>query len=207
MSGDSQQGDEEPDGEGEDEINGENEADTDSAFPTPRPPPQGVRHELGVTLDSRLIVYARSELFEFEEREVDWWFRYLGGGGAALEISYIMITALGVEEHAKMVLNDYTGDSDAEFTGEESIAGSELRGYHATARLDAEIFEAWVHTLDGSDLALVFVINYENDQQRDALFEVLSTLDMITAGDFDMGIIDQDIVHDDDDYDPESGDE
>ena len=40
------------------------------------------------------------------------------------------------------------------------------------------MYEAWIHLLQDSDLALVFVINYENDQQRDALYDLLSTLDM-----------------------------
>ena len=166
---------EEPDNDGEDGANG-------TAQFTPRPPPQGTRRELMVSMDSLLVIYSRDELFNFEHREIDWWFTYTGGGDAKLEISYIMITPIGVSAHAETFLNNYTGGTEAEFTGEESIVGSELHGYHVTALSGGLRYEAWIHTLYESDLALVFVISYENDQQRDALYEMLSTLDMIGIG-------------------------
>jgi len=182
-----QQGDENPDreGEGEEDPDGEGEQGTNgNVQSTPRPPAQGTRHELMVTLDSVLVIYARDELFDFEEREIDWWFNYKGGGNATLEISYILITAQGVVAHAESFLNNYTGGTEAFFVGEDLIVSSEISGYHVTAVHGGGMYEAWIHTLPSSDLALVFVINYENNQQRDALYEVLSTLDMLIAGDF-----------------------
>ena len=175
-------GNENPGSEDEDEPNGDGEEDPGSMEQnTPRPPPQGTRHEIRVTPESYLVVYARDELFDFEEREIDWWFYYKGGGTASLEISYIMITPIGVAAHAEAHLNNYTGGTDAQFTGEESIRDAEIRGYHASAMHGGSMYEAWIHTLLGSDLALVFVIQYENNEQRDALNEVLSSLDMISA--------------------------
>ena len=177
------QGDEGQDAQGDDEQTGDGEDDPGTPVQaTPRPPPQGRRHEIRVTPESYLVVYARDELFNFEEREADWWFYYTGGGTATLEISYIMITPIGVAAHAESHLNNYTGGTDAQFTGEESISGAEIRGYHASAMYGGAMYESWIHTLLGSDLALVFVIHYENNQQRDALYEVLSTLDMIGIG-------------------------
>ena len=176
-----QQGDEDPGQEGDEEPGGEeNPVNTPG---TPRPPPQGTRRELMVTMESVLVVYSRDELFDFEEREIDWWFNYKGGGNAKLEISYIVITPQGMAANAESLLNNYTGGTEAQFNGEEAIAGSELIGYHVSAMFGGGMYEAWIYSLLGSDLALVFVINYETEQQKDALYEVLSTLNMISIND------------------------
>jgi len=181
ISGGPSQGEEDTNGEEED-PNGEDENGINGYVPsTPRPTPQGTRNEIRVTPESFLVVYAREELFDFEEQEVDWWFFYRGGGNAALEISYVLITAQGVEAHIESLLNSYTGGSNIEVNGDGLITGSELRGFHALSMHEGGTYEAWIHTLPGFDLALVFVINYENDQQRDALYEVLNTLDIIGA--------------------------
>jgi hypothetical protein len=89
-----------------------------------------------------------------------------------------MLLAQSIETIAETFLNNYTGGDDSNFTGEESIQGSPIRGYHVHAHHGVGRYEAWIHRLIGTDIALVFVIYYENDQQRDALYEVLSTLDM-----------------------------
>jgi len=180
ISGDAEQGDGDSEIDDE-ETSGEDDGSAAAAVVTPRPPPQGIRRSFRVSDSNLLIVYAREELFDFEERDFDWWFLYTGGGLATLEISHTMIGPQGVAEHAESFLNSYSGSNAAEFTGEESIGGSELKGYHVSAQHGNEIYEAWIHTLIDSDLALVFVICYENDQQKDALYEVLSTLDMEVA--------------------------
>jgi len=202
------QDNEDPEGDGEEESNGEDPNGIGGTTQvTPRPMPQGTRRELMVTMESVLVVYSRDELFDFEHREIDWWFTYTGGGNAKLEISYVMITPIGVAAHAETFLNNYTGGTEAEFTGEESIVGSELRGYHVTALSGGLRYEAWIHTLFDSDLALVFVISYENDQQRDALYEILSTLDMIGVGDALLNSIDTPPPPDDEDDELEPDDE
>jgi len=163
-----------------DTENGDEDTEDDTpqvnAPSTPRPPPQGTRHQFRVSESNMLIVYAREELFDFEERDFDWWFLYTGGGIATLEIKHTMIGPQGIEAHAEAFLNSYASGAEAEYAGEGLIAGSELRGHHVTTRHGNEIYEAWIHILLDSDLALVFVICYENDQQKDALYEVLSTL-------------------------------
>jgi len=170
-------------GEGDSEENGSDEEGVGIAQVTPRPDPQGTRRELRVTAESNLVIYTRDEIFDFEESDMSWWFLYSGGGIGTLEITHISISPQGVAATAEAFLNNYTGGTEADFNGDESIKGSPLRGYHVSARLGGEVYEAWIHMLLGSDLALVFVINYENDQQRDALYEVLSTLDFILVGD------------------------
>ena len=146
--------------------------------PALRPPPIGRQGQIQVTSDSALSLYVIDELFDFQQGDLDWSFYYTGGGNAALDISFRLITTEGVAAHAEDFLNTYSGGNNAEFGGEELIRGSSLMGYHVSARHGTETFEAWIHMLEGSDLALVFVITYENDQQRNALYNMLSTLDI-----------------------------
>jgi len=177
--GSQQDGDEQ---NGDDEPSGDASADDDDRIPdiqqTPPPPPQGTRRSIMVSENSNLIIYAREELFDYEVGDIDWWFTYKGEGNASLGISFLFITFQGMAAHAEQFLNSYAGGEEASFTGEESIRGSQLRGYHVSTQRGGETFEAWLYPLIGSDDSLVFVINYSNDQQRDALYEVLSSLSM-----------------------------
>jgi len=182
ISGGNEQNGADADNEDEDADDGDEDEDTGPDLNTPRPPPQGRRHSLLVTGNSRLIIHAREDLFEYEERDYDWWFYYIGGG-AALEVTFTSVSAQGISAHAVAVLNTYTGGTDADFSGEEIISGSEIKGYHVSARQDNVMYEAWIHTLIDSDLSLLFVIYYENDTQRDALYEVLSTMHLTGADD------------------------
>jgi len=176
ISGGSQNEDEDSDLEDGENAEGEDEASAVSAVSTPRPPPQGTRRQFKVSESNQLIIYAQDELFDFEERDFDWWFLYTGGGLATLEIKHTMIGPQGIEAHALAFLNQYSGSTEAVYAGEGSIGGSDLRGHHVTAQHGNEFYEAWIHILLDSDLALAFVICYENDQQKAALYEVLGTL-------------------------------
>jgi len=185
ISGDSQQGDEEEEPDSEtagDEAPDVDGADGDNepAQTTPRPQPQGTRHELLVAVDTetKLIVYAREELFEFVENETNWEFLYSGEGDASLEIGFMLVSPRGLAADAETYLSNYTDGAETKFEGEQSIQDSELRGYYLSAQQGGTSYEAWIHALPDSDLALVFVISYENSQQRDALYEILSTMEM-----------------------------
>jgi len=157
----------------------DDDGDTGTTVQTPRPPPQGTQRSLPVTADSRLTIYSRDELFEFVQGDLDWWFIYNGDGEATLEIAFTMVTtAQGAAAHAETFLNNYTGGTASMYSGEEYIQGSTVRGYHVTTLHGGGTYEAWIHNLDRSDLALAFVIFYQNDQQKEALYEVLSSIDI-----------------------------
>jgi len=147
---------------------------------TPRPPPQGTRRELLVVVDTdtKLIIYAKEELFEFIENETNWEFQYSGAGDASLEIGFMFVAGRDLAADAATYLDNYTDGAESVFGGEQSIQGSALRGYYVSAQQGSKTFEAWIHALPDSDLALVFVIDYTNDQQRDALHEVLSSMEL-----------------------------
>jgi len=176
------QGDEGEPGDGEYENGDAEQGIATATPPPPRPIPQGTRHQLRVSVESNLIVYAREEVFDFEEGEVDWWFIYTGGGTATLEISHLMLLAQSIETIAETFLNNYTGSDESHFTGEEIIHGSFIQGYHVHAHYGIGRYEAWIHRMIGTDIALVFVIYFENDQQRDALYEVLSSMEFAGVG-------------------------
>ena len=189
VSGGPQSGDEDPDSEenGEDtpsNLNGDGDAGEngylDPAQETTRQPPVGTRNEIQVTSDSTLVIYAREELFDFERGETDWFFIYTGEGVATLEIRFTLITG-GIGAHAESFLNTYSGGDNAVFNGEEAIRGSSMLGYNVSIRYGGEMYEAWIHELIGQDIALAFVINYTTDEQKDALYDMLSTIDIETA--------------------------
>ena len=144
----------------------------------PRPPPLGTRRDLLVAENTRLVVFASEELFDFEQGALDWTFNYTGEGSAALNIDFTMISQQGVATHAESFLNNYSGSSASEFTGEEAIHGSPVRGYHVSTSVGGDIYEAWIVNIENSDVALVLVINYQNEQQREALYRVLSSLEL-----------------------------
>jgi len=165
---------------GDDADGDDQDADDFSDFfaNTPRPPPLGTRRDLLVSENTRLVIFASEELFEYEEGDLDWFFRYTGEGAAELEIRFLALTQQGIGENAESFLNSYSGSATAEFTGEQSIHGSPVSGYHVSAMSGGEMYEAWIVDLDNSDVALVLVIKYQNDQQKEALIRVLSSLEM-----------------------------
>jgi hypothetical protein len=169
---------EDPDDEGE---NGESEGEGPNQ-PIPRPPPQGTRREIRVAANTNLVIYAREELFDFTVNELDWLFEYTGVGAASLEISFIDVSTRGITAEAEAFLNNRSGSSESVSGGELAIQGSGIIGYHVSVRhtgINYEAYEAWIHDMENTDLALVFLIIYQNDEQRDALYEVLSTMDIV----------------------------
>ena len=184
ISAGTKQGDEEPDpdaqpdGEGPD---GENDnGDNNQTQNTPRPPPQGERNELVIPGDLKLIVYAREELFEYTKNDFNWRFEYLREGEAALEINLIVVTLQGLASDADTFLANYTEGATPESGNDLSFEGLPLEGYFVTAQRGSVTYEALVHPLPDGEFALVFVINYQNDQQKEALYEVLSSIDLLT---------------------------
>ena len=177
---DSDEGDEDA-SQGEDRDDGSDDEEAPPLQNTPRPPPSGARRSFPVTSNSRLIVYSNDDLFDFVQGDLDWWFLYIGEGEATLEIAFEMVTTQGIAAHAETFLINYSGSESSQFNGEEIIQGSALRGYHVSANVARGTYEAWLHNLEGSDLALVFVIFYENEMQKNALYEILSSLDIETT--------------------------
>ena len=151
-----------------------------------RPPPSGKRHELEISSDRNLVVYADEELFSYEEAEsedVIGAFTFLGSGTASLEIRFVYMQQ-GVSAFVTNFLSMTYEIPGATVAGEEQIRNSPLSGIRVTGNKDIEIYEAWIHVfadaeVEGTGLALV--INYENEMQKLNLYEILDSLDIIEA--------------------------
>ena len=184
ISGGTKQGDEEPDADtqpdGENSDDGENnDGENGQTQNTPRPPPQGERNELSIPGDMTLIVYAREELFEYTKNDFNWRFEYTREGEAALEIRLILVTLQGIASDAETFLANYSGGATPESGNDLSFQGPPLEGYYVSAQQGSITYEALVHPLPDGEFALVFVINYQNDQQKEALYEILSSIDLL----------------------------
>ena len=164
---------------------GDIDTDGDASTPvTQRPPPLGKRYELPMTDDGKkLIIFAEEELFDYEESE-KWDFTFKGQGNASLEIAYDYVTPPGgIDGLAETFLNEYLDGGESTVGELGPIADSLLRGIFVTGKNDGITYEAWIHEpLDGGEfgLTVVFVINYENETQKNVLYELLDTMEMAT---------------------------
>jgi len=144
--------------------------------PTIRPPPQGQRNEITVDTDSKLVLYTRPELFSLVRNDFDWVFQYTAGGIAGLNISFTFISPQNAATDAEAFLNRHTNGTGADYKGDLYVLDTSVRAYHVTTQDGGVTYEAWLHQMPGSDLALALIINYSNTEQRDALYEILGSI-------------------------------
>ena len=173
-------------GEGEGEGEGEDE---DGSAPTPedRRPPQGSRRFELMMLDDEnvLVLYADEALFELTAGETDWTFSLIGNSSAALEIVSDFVPPQGVDALAEIILLQYLEDGGGEpkVGGEQQIGQSTLEGVYVSGEKNEETYEAWIYgPLAGGEngLAVVFIINYETEEQKTALYAIIDTFEMIS---------------------------
>jgi len=151
-------------------------------------PPPGTRFELEMPDDMILVMYVDEDLFSFNEmdsEDVLGVFTYLGSGKATLQIRFAYIPQ-GARVFAESFLNEFIGSGRSSVGDEDSIRYSQLHGVYVTGVGDGEIYEAWIYSFPGAEAenaGLAFVINYQDDQQKDlqknVLYEILDTLDMV----------------------------
>jgi len=150
-----------------------------------RPAPTGVRRERPVSSDTMLVFYTDGEMFEqidSEQEDVLDVFTYKGGGNAAIQISYVYIIS-GAEEYAADFLYHNFGVEMAEVGEEDYIGLSPLRGVPVAGANDGIFYEAWIYSLTDPELdkfGVAFVISYENNTQRNALYDILDSLDILS---------------------------
>ena len=159
---------------------GDNE-DEHNIPPPPFPVLHGTRYEFRVSNNQVLVVYVDELLFNFGEGDSEWWFEHRVDDTTALDILFMPISPQGVSADAEVFLNEFMGGFDAVSGDEGPIHGSQISGFHVTGQHEEVLYEAWVHQLPHSELALVFVISYNSYMQRDALYGILSTMELIFA--------------------------
>lgn len=149
----------------------------DEPEPELEPPPPGTRHNLVVAENSTLAIYARDDLFFFSEGAFNWGFVYTGDGAASFEISLLIPAEQGLDMNLARFLYSYADGLPVELTDETNIRSSALSGYHSrTQPGEAVSYEAWIHDLEGSEFALVFVISYTSDSERDLLYAMIDSM-------------------------------
>jgi len=157
-------------------------SETDPPEDTQNIPRTGTRHEMLLPDEKTLVLYADPGLFEYLEGELDWLFVYRGGGDASLEIGFGFIAPPGgMSTYAENFLIPYLDGGESTVVGEGRIRRSQITGVEITGENNGMEFRAWVHSLTGSNdegLALIFVINHTNDEQRDALYAILDTIEL-----------------------------
>jgi len=133
-----------------------------------------------------LMLEVSEELFEYSSGADGWWFTHKGNGEARFQIVPHLITPPGgMTELVETLLIPYLDGGESSVGREMKIANSTLRGIYVTGENNGEIYEAWVYGLEvegNSGRAVDFIINYQNEGQKEALYAILDTLDMVTEG-------------------------
>ena len=139
----------------------------------------GKRYELLYPGGETLVLYADEELFELYEMDSGDIFIYLGGGNASLEICPAYAPN-GAEACAETFLDGYLEGNESFVSGMSNIKRSELSGVFVSGVNGDETFEAWIQDMADSsdDMGMAFIIRYKNNDQKNALYAVLDTLEL-----------------------------
>jgi len=141
------------------------------------------RYEWMYSTTKMLIFYANDELFDHTQMDEGDIFTYIDDENATLEVC-LRGLPLGVEACANEILSGYLDDSEAFISGTGPIRRSELTGLFGSGVNNGETIELWIHTIpDGdndafNDLGIAFVIRYKDNEQKNALYSILDTLEL-----------------------------
>ena len=140
---------------------------------------KGTQYNMQVADNMSLVWYIDDEMFESMETNSGVIFTYLDEGNASIEICLTYIP-YGADASAETFLEGYLGDNESNIGGYGPIRQSPLSGVFVSGVNDGETFEAWIYTIedDEGDMGIAFVIRYRNDEQKNALHDVLNTIDI-----------------------------
>lgn len=162
------------------------ETPTDSATSPPAHSPGEQLYSLPIIIDGvSLELYADEEQFDFDIMDVDYVFIYKDGGEAMLVIVLDYLPQ-GAAQRARTAgfLDRFTGSSVESFVEDERELGqSSLSGAYITAVSGDTTYEAWICAIpdDKEALGITLVINYANDTQKEALYGILDTVEIVPA--------------------------
>ncbi|MDR0490723.1 MAG: hypothetical protein LBH28_05710 [Oscillospiraceae bacterium] len=148
--------------------------------------PTGEQYKLIYSNSETLVLYADEELFEHTHTEISGkdTFKYLDGGNATLEIYQVAIP-LGADKRAETCINDYMDGKESSIIGMGPIKHSLLEGVYVVGVNEGETIEAWIHSIPDDteetydDVGLAVVVKHSNNEQKNALYAILDTLDLI----------------------------
>ena len=108
---------------------------------------------------------------------------FKGNGTAALELHFSFLPD-GVITYAEESLDRYVGSDGSVVIGDTPVGGSSLRGISVTGTKDRLTYEAWILSFSDigfDDVGLDIVIYYQNPLQRDALYAIVDSMEMIQS--------------------------
>ena len=169
-------------------------------------PPNAQRESFLLSEIAELAFYIDMDFFERFEPPHGLILTHLSDGDAKIEISFDLISPLGgINAHAVNFLYNYLDGGDTVVEGMRSVGNSQVRGVLVTGENAGDTFYAWLIDISDleaeADLALVIVINYSTDEQRDMIYTVLDTMSinmLVTAPAYD-DLYDLDDIDDTDD--------
>ena len=148
-----------------------------------RPTPTGTRHEVLLPGNMKLVLYLDKELFELSESELGNTVAVIaikGSGTAEIEINYIELDREIGAYAARYLQTDYGVDNPV--AGEEDNIGlSALRGIKSEGIGGGKHYEAWIYKFPNPieyNPGLAFVLVYENTALKDALYEIINSLEI-----------------------------
>ena len=125
-------------------------------------------------------MYVDEELFEQDdEMEAAIKFTYSDGENASLLIHFESLPQ-GADIRAQSFLDGYLDGNESHIGGLSQIKRSPLSGVFVTGVNDGETFEAWIHVVS-DDIGMAFVIRYRNNEQKNALYALLDTLNIVES--------------------------
>ena len=156
--------------------------ESESPQPSAPPAPKGKRYELQVLAAAekeKLVVYAEEEKFEYSMGDYGYEFKYKGDEKARLEITPLVMPR-GAAKEAESVLDGYLDGGESNVGVPGKIRRSSLNGVFVSGLKGGVTYEAWLYGKDeNSTEGILFVIQYENDAQKNALHAILDSLDII----------------------------
>jgi len=172
-------------GNGEEDPNGNAGGDEDErpATGSLRPTPPGSRRERGLPGDMTLVIYTDNELFNREDPEMDDIydvFTFRGDGTAEFQIRLVAISG-DIRTYAGNYLAADFEISEPKVSSEDYIGLSSLYGVMASGVRDGLYYELWVHRFtkpEVNDLGLAFVLIYQNSALKDALYDILDSIEI-----------------------------
>ena len=152
--------------------------------------PDGTIYEFEMPEDLKLTLFVKEETreqqfsyIEYESEDEPYVLKFNGNGTAALELRYAFLKD-GIGAYAAESLDKFVGSGGTEVIGETTIRGSGLRGTAVTATKDRMTYEGWIYSFSGiglDDVGFEIVIYYTNDLQKNALYDILDTLKMVSG--------------------------
>jgi len=149
--------------------------------PQERTEPSLREYELPLVLGMALAFTADESLFTFDPFDTGYRLIYMFDEDIALEISFLEMDR-SASAIAPGFLDDYFNFTGGEFVidGLRQVGNaSPIMGSYVSASRDGETYEAWIVDPRLDDFGFAIVINYRTEAQRDMLYSILDTMEIV----------------------------